>query len=72
LFEAEGPQCTKGERVLFIRVIEKVFEFRGETWTFSSPWKERMQKCLELLIFLRADLSACGARKAPRHDTHVE
>jgi hypothetical protein len=61
LFDAEGPQCAKRERVIFIRVIEEVFEIRGETWAFASPWKERMQKSLELLVFLRVMLSACGA-----------
>jgi len=61
LLDAEGPQCAKGEWVVFIRVIEKVFEFRGETWAFSSPWKERMQKSLELLVFLQVNVSACSA-----------
>ena len=61
LFDAEGPQCAKGEWVIFVRVIEKVFEIRGETWAFSSAWKERMQKSLELLVFLRVIFSACGA-----------
>jgi hypothetical protein len=54
-------QCTKGEQVIFICVIEKALELRGETWTFSLPWKERMQKSLELLVFVRVDVSACDA-----------
>jgi len=57
LVDAEGPQSTKGEWVIFVRVIEKIFEFRGEAWAFSSTWKERMQKTLELLVFLRVNPS---------------
>ena len=64
LFDAEGSQGTKGDRIIFIGVIEKVFKFRGETCAFSSPWKERMQETLELFIFLGINPSACGALKA--------
>jgi hypothetical protein len=29
LFDAEGPQRAKGDWVIFIRIVEEVFEFGG-------------------------------------------
>jgi hypothetical protein len=52
---AEGPQSAECKWIIFIRFIEKIFEFRGKSWALSPSRKEGMQEPLELLVFLGMD-----------------
>ena len=52
LFYAEGPQSAERKRVIVIRLIKNIFEFRRQSWALSPPRKKGMQETLEMLVFL--------------------
>jgi len=56
--QCRAPAECESEWVIFARVIEKIFKFRGEAWAFSSTSKERMQETFGLLVCLRVNPSA--------------